>query len=70
MAFKETCRTLEKTQADEPIFVLVGRDRLAATTVRMWATLARFCGVNDEKITEALGCAERMDRWPAKKTPD
>ena len=48
---------LGKSQDDEPVFVLVARDRYAASTVRKWAeTVAHFHGYS-EKIDEAYAVA-------------
>ena len=49
---------------DEPMFVLLGRDRHAAGLVRLWALLRqRDGGTSDAKIAEALACADAMDAW-------
>ena len=49
---------------DEPIFVLLGRSRLSAGLVRLWAILEQREGDHDQaKIAEALSCADAMDRW-------
>lgn len=55
-----------KAASDEPIFVLRGKDPLAAQTVRLWATMAE--GKHEaEKIAEALRLAELMDEWNRQK---
>lgn len=64
---------LNKAEADEPIFVLRAKDKTAAQTVRLWATMA--AGVHEHaKIAEALALADRMDQWrsklPAVALPD
>ena len=38
---------------DEPMFVLLGRDRHAAGLVRLWALLRAKAGEDPEKIAEA-----------------
>ena len=53
---------------DEPMFVLLGRDRHAAGLVRLWALLRhreweRGGNVDCDKIEEALKCADAMDAW-------
>lgn len=48
---------------DEPMFVLLGRDRHAAGLVRLWALLRQRDGEDEVKITEALDCAKAMDAW-------
>lgn len=50
---------------DEPMFVLLGRDRHAGGLVRLWALLRARAEEDPEKIAEALECAEYMDRWIA-----
>jgi hypothetical protein len=46
---------------DEPIFVLLGRDRHAAGLVRLWALLRAKTGEDDAVVFEALQCAKAMD---------
>ena len=48
---------------DEPMFVLLGRDRHAATLVRVWALLRSREGEDEAKIAEALKCANTIDDW-------
>src|SRR5258708_6825333 len=43
---------------DEPIFVLLGRDRHEAGLVRLWALLRHREGEGEAKIAEALRCAD------------
>lgn len=53
---------LNKAQAEEPVFVLRGKDPVGAAAVRHWATMAD--GVHEpEKIKEALKLADQMDDW-------
>lgn len=53
---------LNKAAPNEPIFVLRGKDPLAAITVRHWATMSE--GVHEpEKLAEARALADLMDRW-------
>ncbi len=56
---------------DEPMFVLLGRDRHAAALVRFWAHLRAREGEDEAKVSEAQHCAEMMDAWARKlgKTP-
>ena len=68
----------EKADPDEPMFILLGRDPMAANTVRQWAAWRhrqecadRGIPWNPEvpvspKILEALDCADAMDEWYAK----
>lgn len=51
-------------EPDEPIFVLLGRDPMAAELVRIWASMRQLSGEKDEKmIQEARECAEAMDHY-------
>jgi hypothetical protein len=52
--------------ADEPMFVLLGRDRHAAGLVRLWALLRAREGEDEEKVAEAFCCADAMDQWARK----
>lgn len=54
---------LGKSQGDEPVFVLVARDRVASIVVRTWATLAGWLGAPKAKTDEAMALADRMDAW-------
>jgi hypothetical protein len=54
----------EKAEPDEPMFILLARDPLAANLVRMWASLHRSTkGANLEKVEEAYANAAAMDHW-------
>lgn len=46
---------------NEPMFVLLGRDRHAAGLVRLWALLRHRAGEDEETVAEALRCADAMD---------
>ncbi len=70
MAFKDSCPTLAKVAADEPIFVLRAQDKLAADTVCYWICEAEAAGVDQEKLIEAQKCAIKMRAWPNHKIPD
>lgn len=52
---------------DEPMFVLLGRDRHAAGLVRLWALLRHRGGEDQEKVQEALACADAMDQWATRR---
>lgn len=55
-----------KAADDEPIFTLRAKDPAAPETIRAWVMIRVTNGQNehdDEKITEALVCAEAMERW-------
>ncbi|MFN4229820.1 hypothetical protein [Parvibaculum sp.] len=47
---------------DEPMFVLLGRDRHAPLLVRLWAILRADEGENDAKVKEAFRCADEMEK--------
>lgn len=51
---------------DEPMFVLLGRDRHAALLVRLWALLRHREGENAEKVAETVACANSIDEWQKK----
>jgi hypothetical protein len=46
---------------DEPLFVLLGRDRHAPALVRIWARLRALDGEDADKVREAFACADAMD---------
>ncbi|MBX3488889.1 hypothetical protein [Parvibaculum sp.] len=48
-------------EPDEPIFVLLGRDRHAPSLVRLWALARMREGEDEAKVQEALQCAAAMD---------
>lgn len=52
-------------EPDEPMFVLLGRDRHAPTLVWLWATLRELAGEDPEKVAEARECVSRMIRYAA-----
>lgn len=54
---------------DEPLFILRGRDSLAAGIVREWASIAGDTICPAEKVAEAFALADRMDQWPIKQIP-
>ena len=53
----------ESADPDEPMFVLLGRDPLAAELVRAWAAWRMKYRGPSEKVDEALACAAAMDEW-------
>lgn len=68
---------LGKSQDDEPVFVLVGRDVLAAYAIRAWAERLDSQTHPDhpsrKKAMEARSQASEFDRWRAEhggKMPD
>lgn len=50
-------------EPDEPMFVLLGRDRHAPTLVWLWATLRELDEEEPAKIVEARHCAAAMLKW-------
>lgn len=48
---------------DEPMFVLLGRDRHAPTLVRIWALLRAREKEDEAKLAEAFKCADAMDAF-------
>jgi len=61
---------MSRAREDEMTFVLLGRDRVAAWAIRIWCALrwlVRKNRFNDPQITEALDCADAMDRDRAKE---
>ena len=48
---------------DEPMFVLLGRDKHAAALVRMWAIMRHADGEHIDKVQEAFACAELMRQY-------
>jgi len=53
----------ENADADEPMFVLLARDRHAPALVELWAALRTLDEDNVEQIEEAEECAKSMLRW-------
>lgn len=53
----------EKAAPDEPMFVLLGRDRHAPTLVWLWATLRELDGEDPAVVAEARQCCMDMMRW-------
>lgn len=53
---------------DEPMFVLLGRDPIAPFLVGLWAGMksAHDPDAEEEKIREALECAQAMDEYVMK----
>lgn len=80
LAAGEGC--LARSQDDEPVFILCGRDLFAARLVREWADevetaavrMAELTAARQMKIAEARRLALAMDNWRAAhgggKVPD
>jgi len=55
-----------KAEPNEPLFIILGRDRFAEHLVRIWAALCAMEDVRQEKldkISEALHCANAMQAY-------
>jgi hypothetical protein len=50
-------------EPDEPMFILLGRDKHAPTLVWLWATLRELDGEDAAKIAEARRCVSSMLTW-------
>lgn len=60
---------LSRAAPDEPIFVLRGKDKLFAQTVRLWAAMAVHVH-EPEKISEAIDLANFAESWRADNVHD
>jgi hypothetical protein len=54
----------------EPIFILRGRDSLAAETVMHWIGKASAAGVDVRKLKSAMAIASEMAARPGRRLPD
>lgn len=50
-------------EADEPMFILLGRDKHAPLLVKLWADLRAMDGEDIAKVTEAIQCSTAMIRF-------
>ena len=50
---------------DEPMFVLLARDKHAPTLVWLWAALREIDGEDEAKVAEARNCMMSMLLWQA-----
>lgn len=48
---------------DEPLFVLLARDKHAPALVRLWALLRARDGEDSAKVAESLACAAAMENF-------
>lgn len=53
----------ENADPDEPMFVLLGRDKHAPAMVWLWATLREIDGEDAGRVAEARACAGNMVSW-------
>ena len=61
--------TINKALSDEPVFVLRGRDMVAARAVRWWIWCAQNRGVPDSKLSRAHAQAKAFEAWLEKAVP-
>jgi hypothetical protein len=59
-----------KAFANEPMFILLGRDKLAPDLVRQWAERRLEEGEDREKVSEAFDCARAMEKWRLTNPPE
>lgn len=52
-----------KAEPDEPLFVLLARDKYGPTLVWLWATLRELDGERPAKVAEARVCVDTMLQW-------
>lgn len=50
-------------EPDEPMFVLLARDKHAPSLVRRWARKREKEGEDPAKVEEARACARAMEKW-------
>lgn len=50
-------------EPDEPMFVLLARDRHAPWLIRYWALWRHQENEDEAKVQEALECARAMEQW-------
>lgn len=54
-------------EPDEPMFVLLGRDKMAGSLVRLWSEARFNDGEQPRKVNEAMTCAAAQDDWAGSK---
>ena len=57
------CDCYAKAEPDEPMFILLGRDRHAPTLVWLWSVLRELDGEPKEVTDEARECIVQMIKW-------
>lgn len=55
----------DAAEPDEPIFVLLGRDKHAPTLVWLWSVMRELDGEVPDKVNEARECCGNMLSWAA-----
>lgn len=53
----------ENAEPDEPMFVLLARDKHAPMLVDLWAMMRELDDEDPLKVREAYECAAAMRRW-------
>lgn len=55
----------ENAEPDEPMFILLARDKSAPFLVELWAKIREEYGDQSDipKVDEALDCADAMKQW-------
>lgn len=53
----------KNAEPDEPLFVLLGRDKHAPTLIWLWSVLRELDGEDASKVAEARACADAMIKW-------
>ena len=56
-------------EPDEPMFILLARDRNAPELVQRWAEMRERAGEDPAKVQEAFDCAAAMREWRSKNRP-
>ncbi len=54
-------------EPDEPLFILLGRDKHAPTLVWLWAALRELDGERPEVVKESRECAVKMIKYAAER---
>ena len=57
------CDCYANAEPDEPMFVLLGRDKHAPMLVELWAEMRKLDGEDSSVVDEAIDCAEQMRAW-------
>lgn len=60
----------ETIPANEPVFLLRAKDKVAHLAVRAWAHQHQLNGGADNVFARAMEHAQRMEAWPVKKSAD
>lgn len=57
-------------EPDEPMFILLARDKGAPLLVEHWALQRAAQGEDEAKVQEALDCAHNMRKWREENRPN